>query len=294
MAKQRFIDKSFKPASLALIRQANEIIDEYIEQGYSLTLRQLYYQFVARDFIENSQRAYKRLGDLINNARLAGLIDWDAIEDRTRNLARLAHWNDPGEIIESAASQYRVDKWRGQPYRVEVWIEKEALAGVIGKNMQSIGRCIFCLPAVTFRKAKCIAPRSAWLVFAMPAKRRSVIHLGDHDPSGLDMTRDIIDRLRMFVGSIDVERIALNMDQIDLYNPPPNPAKVNDSRFIEYQQRYGRQSWELDALSPEILEGLITRTVEKYRDGKAYDNAVDLENTHKAILARVSNNWETL
>jgi hypothetical protein len=133
MAKQRFIDKSFKPASLALIRQANEIIDEYIEQGYSLTLRQLYYQFVARDFIENSQRAYKRLGDLINNARLAGLIDWDAIEDRTRNLARLAHWNDPGEIIESAASQYRVDKWRGQPYRVEVWIEKEALAGVIGK-----------------------------------------------------------------------------------------------------------------------------------------------------------------
>jgi hypothetical protein len=252
MAKQRFIDKSFKPASLALIRQANEIIDEYIEQGYSLTLRQLYYQFVARDFIENSQRAYKRLGDLINNARLAGLIDWDAIEDRTRNLARLAHWNDPAAI----------------PI-IEVWI--------IGGASH-----------VAYRR---FANKRRGPLGSFSRCRRGAFN---HDPSGLDMTRDIIDRLRMFVGSIDVERIALNMDQIDLYNPPPNPAKVNDSRFIEYQQRYGRQSWELDALSPEILEGLITRTVEKYRDGKAYDNAVDLENTHKAILARVSNNWETL
>src|SRR6185295_4699456 len=104
-------DKKFGVERLAMIAKANQIIAIYAAQGYDLTLRQLYYQFVSRDLIANKTTEYKRLGSIINDARLAGLIDWSAIEDRTRNLASLSHWDNPSDIVTSAANSYRVDKW---------------------------------------------------------------------------------------------------------------------------------------------------------------------------------------
>lgn len=126
-------DKNFRSDKLALIDKINSVIEEYQRQGYSLTLRQCYYQLVARGIIENNERSYKNTGNLINDARLAGLIDWNAIEDRTRNLKRLSHWSNPQSIIESASDQYMKDTWQGQDYYVEVWVEKEALANVVGR-----------------------------------------------------------------------------------------------------------------------------------------------------------------
>lgn len=118
MPKIKYIEKSFKESSLTLISQANDIIDEYLDQGYDLTLRQLYYQFVARDLIPNDQKEYKRLGSVINDARLAGYIDWNAIEDRTRSLKGLAHWDSPAELAAEDAECFRFDKWDNQPWRV--------------------------------------------------------------------------------------------------------------------------------------------------------------------------------
>lgn len=131
MPKIKYQDMNLGPAKLALVEQANAIIGEYRAQGFDLTLRQLYYQFVARDLLANRLQEYKRLGDVINDGRLAGLIDWDAIVDRTRFVRSLAHWNDPADIVNGAAQQFRVDLWATQPNRVEVWIEKDALVGVI-------------------------------------------------------------------------------------------------------------------------------------------------------------------
>jgi hypothetical protein len=78
-----------------------------------------------------------------------------------------------------------------------------------------------------------------------------VLHLGDHDPSGLDMTRDLRDRLSLYSrAAVDVQRVALNMDQVGVFNPPPNFAKESDKRFEAYRRQYGDQCWELDALPP--------------------------------------------
>lgn len=121
MPKIQYIDKNFRPDSLALIQKVNRVVSDYHAQGYDLTLRQVYYQMVARDIIPNNQRSYKNLGSLINDARLAGLIDWNAIEDRTRNLRRNSHWADPGEIVSSAAYSYHLDHWEDQQNYVEVW-----------------------------------------------------------------------------------------------------------------------------------------------------------------------------
>ena len=111
--KERFIHKKFQMSSLVLIDAANSIIDEYNAKGYILTLRQLYYQFVARGLIENTVRSYKKLGSVVNDGRLAGLIDWDAIEDRTRNLMSLPSWADPQSIVRSAQRGYHLNRWVG-------------------------------------------------------------------------------------------------------------------------------------------------------------------------------------
>ena len=127
----RYIDKKFSGEHQTIVIHANQIIDEYAQQGYSLTLRQIYYQFVARGLLENKQSEYNRLGNIISDARMAGLMDWHAIEDRTRGLKGLQTYEHPTQLLQQARENYRMDLWADQPYRPEVWVEKEALAGVV-------------------------------------------------------------------------------------------------------------------------------------------------------------------
>jgi hypothetical protein len=118
-----------------------------------------------------------------------------------------------------------------------------------------------------------------------------ILHFGDHDPSGKDMTRDIEDRLRLFMGGLEVKRLALNTDQIDQYNPPPNPAKVTDSRAAAYIAEFGTESWELDALEPAVIAALIRDTVSGLRDAGLWAAAVEREDRHRELLAQASDRW---
>ena len=99
--------------AIRLVEIANEICAEMAEQGYDLTLRQLYYQFVARGYIPNTERSYKNLGNTINRARLAGLLDWNYIEDRTRNLSGLPHSDSPADLIADQERRFFLDLWAG-------------------------------------------------------------------------------------------------------------------------------------------------------------------------------------
>src|SRR5262245_52553880 len=131
MSIEVFIPYKPHAATLRVVEQPNAIITEYLAQGFALTLRQLFYQFVARALLGNLFNQYKRLGRIVGDARDGGLIDWDAIEDRTREVNTHTFWTKPAGIISAAAHQYREDLWKGQRYRPEVWIEKEALLGVV-------------------------------------------------------------------------------------------------------------------------------------------------------------------
>ncbi len=230
MGKIAYITKKFNIESLRLIKVANTIIEKYQANGFDLTLRQLFYQLVAGVVIENTKQSYKRLGELINHARLAGLIDWEAIVDRTRNLEEESHWSSPESILESSAQCYALDKWVGQEFRPEVWIEKEALAGILESVCPGLDVPYFCCRGYVSQSEQW---RAAMRLhgYARRGQVPYIIHLGDHDPSGIDMTRDITDRLRLFGCDLKVDRIALNMDQVEHYNPPPNYAKVTDSRY---------------------------------------------------------------
>jgi hypothetical protein len=288
-----YVPKRFTAPSVQIIEQANEIIAEYSAQGFDLTLRQLYYQFVSRDLISNQQKEYKRLGSIINDARLSGMIDWDSIEDRTRNLQRLSHWNSPSEILETCASQFKFDRWKYQEYRVEVWIEKDALVGVIEDVCNKHDVPYFSCRGYTSQSEMWVASRRLGLYHSAAQQIPVIIHLGDHDPSGIDMTRDITNRLNIFApGKISVDRIALNRDQIDAFNPPPNPAKTTDTRYQTYILEYGEESWELDALEPRVMVDLIEETIMKLKDKDAWAATIEREDEEKAKLQQIADNWE--
>lgn len=289
-----YVEKNFSKGSLEIIEQANSIISSYQAQGLSLTLRQLYYRFVAAALIPNKQSEYKRLGSIINDGRLGGLIDWDAIEDRGRNLQTIPSWSDPGDIIEAAARSYAIDLWQDQDNRVEVWVEKEALIGVVGGAAKALACPSFACKGYTSQSEMW---RAGMRFKAMENDGQTpvVIHLGDHDPSGIDMTRDTKDRLEMFAGfEVEVRRIALNMDQVHAYSPPPNPAKLTDSRAGGYIDQFGRESWELDALEPAVLRDLIQDTIREYMDEAKYEAMRLKQEQERWTLKTAATAWDNV
>ncbi|WP_242890751.1 hypothetical protein [Actinomadura litoris] len=286
-----YVPRQFSPDNKALIRRANEICADYAAQGFDLTLRQLYYQFVSRGWIPNTQRDYKRLGSIISDARLAGVMDWHHIIDRTRHLRGLAHWESPREIVDAIAYQFRTDCWADQPTRPEVWIEKDALAGVIERVCNGLDVPYFSCRGYT-SSSELWSAAQRLRGYGMAGQQPVVIHLGDHDPSGLDMTRDIRDRLALFGADVEVRRIALTMEQVEHYAPPPNPAKITDSRASGYIRRFGTSSWELDALDPATLSTLIEEEVSQWRDERLWSAAVERMEQQKALLRMVSRRWD--
>ncbi len=271
MTYLRYVDKKFSAENSELLRLCNIVIADYEQQGLKMTLRQLYYQLVSKNVFANDDRNYDRLGDVISNGRLAGLISWDAIEDRTRYVRGRSFFETPEQCFKQAREGYMIDRWAGQPFRPVVGIEKDALVGVIEGICHEL-----CIDYTSFRGYS--SQSEIWRLgqrFADDYRRGQqpiVFHLGDHDPSGLDMTRDLEKRLSMFAGTqVQVVRLALNMPQIEKYQPPANPAKMKDVRAPAYVEKYGNSSWELDALRPNVLSELIRSNVMRLRDGQLWE-----------------------
>lgn len=268
----------------------NQVVDEYSAQGYELTLRQVYYQLVARGYIPNNERSYKNVGSLINDGRLAGLIDWHSVTDRTRNLRKESHWDNPADVIASARYSYNLDKWKGQPNYVEVWVEKDALVDIVGQACSPLDTPYFSCRGYTSQSEMWSAAQR--FIRQEQREKRIIIHLGDHDPSGIDMTRDIQERLELFGADVYVKRVALTMNQIQTYNPPPNPAKITDSRASKYIDQFGDESWELDALEPKVITDLIKKQVTMYRNDDIYRAVCDKESREKEELKMLERNYD--
>ena len=279
-----------RPKSLELIALINSIVDEYKEQGYELTLRQVYYQLVARGFIPNNERSYKNLGNLINDGRLAGLIDWRSIVDRTRFLRENSHWSNPQSVIQSALYAYMLDRWAYQPNYVEVWVEKDALVNIVGQACNSLDVPYFSCRGYTSQSEMWSAAQR--FIYQDMREKRVIIHLGDHDPSGIDMTRDIQERLNMFGADVEVKRVALTMEQIETFNPPPNPAKLSDARASAYIHKYGHTCWELDALEPKVIKNLIDTEVKALLDFDLFTKVVLEEKKDISNIKKICDNYE--
>lgn len=292
MAKEQFTEEKFTARSLIKVSQVNSIIRDYQAQGFVMTLRQIYYQMVARALIENKVTEYDNLGELVSKARLAGLIDWAAIEDTNRSVVYHSSWDTPEEILKGAAAGYRENPWRNQESYIEVWVEKAALAGVIAPACNRWRVPYFACRGYVSQSAQYEAGKRVAEQIEN-GKNVMIIHLGDHDPSGIDMTRDNDDRLSMFARmGVPVERVALNMNQIEEHRPPPNPAKTTDSRYKVYRDKFGDESWELDALDPSVIDQLLEENISDRVDGSQWAVDLEEEEANRKVLGGVPKNWD--
>lgn len=271
--------------------QINEIIKVYQRKGYVLTLRQLYYQLVSQDIIANNVQEYGRLSLLLKEGRMAGLVDWSAIEDRLREPSRPPSWKSPSDILDVCIRQYRKDRTEGQSNYIEVWVEKDALSGVLKRVTEKYGINI----VVNRGYSSVTAMHDAHLRFERHIDQFiHILYIGDFDPSGQDMIRDIEKRIEEFNGTYDfkITPIALTLQQIKEYNPPPNPAKITDPRAKKYIEMYGPVSWEVDALKPEILHSILENHIRQDFDIDEYSFILKQEEQERDILKQLKENLE--
>ncbi len=291
--REKYRSIKFKSKTLAMLAKLDAIISEYMLQGYTLTLRQLYYQCVARAIIENNVNSYRSIGRTVNDGRMAGVLDWDGIEDRTREFIRRRGWTSGGEYLEAAARGYHEDMWQDQEARPFVVVEKNALVGVLGPVCRRLD--VPLLAAVGYPSPGVL--REFAVVDVVPAieagQRPVVLHLGDHDGSGLDMTRDLQERIDVFAyQGIELHRIALTMEQVEELSPPPNELNDDDPRAEWYKNQYGDKSWELDAIPPVDLVRLIEDHVEPLIDWDIWNARQASIEATKAKLRRVAARWK--
>ncbi len=288
MVREQFRDKlRLNKQNQELLGTINEIIEEFSMQGYKLTLRQLFYQLVSRDIISNQTKEYAKLGGLLVKGRMAGIVDWEAIEDRIRVPYIPSAWDSPEAIIESAIHSYRRNRQEDQEVYIELWVEKDALSGVLKKITQKYHINLM----VNRGYSSCTAMHDSFERLQeaeQDGKNTYVLYLGDHDPSGLDMIRDIEDRLNEFGVHPEVRQIGLTMEQIKEFNPPPNPAKITDPRATKYIEKYGAISWEVDALNPETLHSLVRENVEELIDMDLFNKSLEQEEKDKEKLKKLS------
>jgi hypothetical protein len=233
MAKEKFIDRTFEGTinvackyEDGTVRYWNEdkretidriikIVELFSRKGYTLTLRQLHYQLVTRNWIVNHNSAYQKLSGLLDDCRYGGLIDWNAIEDRGR-VPYLPYWvNDVEHALQDSLDQYRVDRQKDQPNHVELWTEKDALSGILRRStekyhIQLVVNKGYTSSSAIYRAYQRILNR-IW-----EGQKVTILYFGDHDPSGLDMVRDIRERLLFFLSRGDGlrKRRTANRDSI--------------------------------------------------------------------------------
>lgn len=309
--KEQFISKRFNEKSRALLSKIVTIVEQYAADDYDLSLRQLFYLLAGVGAIEKKQEAYKNLGNLVSDARLAGLIDWNMIRDRGRIPFVPGRCESIPDIINNVKNHFKVDMWARQSSHVEVFVEKQSLENVLEPLCWELD--------IPFSSNKGYSSSSAYydaskryLEAAEAGKKLHMIYLGDHDPSGVDMSRDIDDRLTLFLESaltgaifldsklkeelamVDprphkIHRVALNMDQVRAMHLQSSPAKAKDTRIEDYRTQFGTyDTWELAAVEPrtmvklvrDAVEGLIDQ--EKWNEDKAREEAGRAELQHFA------------
>lgn len=293
--KIKFREVKLNKANKERLEVINDIIVEYQKEGYKLTLRQLYYQLVSRDIIPNKQSEYSKLSTLLKEGRMGGVVDWDAIEDRLRQPSVPSSWDTPQDAMDSLIAQYKLPRMEGQTTYIEVWVEKDALSGVLKRVTKKYHIPILVNRGYSSASAMFDAYnrfKNGINAIICEDKEPEVVifYLGDFDPSGMDMIRDVEQRIREFANRdfeefpLKVIPIALTKEQIKKYNPPPNPAKRTDPRAKAFISKHGATSWEVDALPPNVLNKLLEDAIKKHINIYLFEEIVNRESLDKQKL----------
>lgn len=279
------VKKGWKPqrGSLVTIQQVNEILADY---DGPMTLRQVYYQLVAVYGEPNTERRYKRLSQVLTKARVNGYVDGTRIVDRTRQVKEPYGYTNLQRYLKVMRDAYARRRAEGQPHYIEVWVEKDALAGVLEDVAKEFGvpLCV-CRGYPSYSAIRDAMVRltewtkAQWAQDVKPTwADMHILYLGDFDPSGEDIPRSIGANLReWFDYSPRVDIIALTEEQVEEYDLPPAPAKRTDARAEGFVERHGDVSVELDALRPDVLQELVKDGIRNWWDDDVAEALAETE-----------------
>ena len=263
--------------TLKIVETARAILSEY----NPMTVRQVYYQLVSRQVIDNNRSQYQAVSNALVDARKEGLIPWGWIEDRLRRPRAVGMWDDLSDFADTVIRAYRRDVWASQSGYLECWLEKDALSGIFEDILRPYG--------VTLNVGR---GYDGWDLIHNAADRYqngetvTVLYFGDFDPSGEDMVRSLRERLGFFGCGPEIIKIALNMDDVTRYNLPPDFTKASDTRSAAFVAKYGDLAVELDALPAQVLQTRLRNEVEARLDLQALAEVKAQEKADKIKLVQ--------
>ena len=249
-------------------------LDVFKQYDTALTLRQLYYRLVSRHLFPNTINSYKRLSRLMVRAREEGAVPVNCLEDRSR---RILGRGDTSYVsaqdflkrrlasLKESYKEYKLPMWDDQPNYVLVSLEKDALSRLVGDIANQYSVRTF--PTRGYPSFTYVQRMASYMRNRLKGKPTVVLYFGDFDPSGVDIERDLSDRLGKYkAGEFIVHRVALTKDQIVKYSLPPMPVKRSDARANDFMASYGDESVELDALDPNTLKLMVAQSIASYID----------------------------
>lgn len=265
--------------TLAIIEESKILLEEYQPR----TLRSVYYGLVSKLIVTNNDKYYKKVANALVSARKLGMIPWTSIEDTTRTPHTVSTWNDLDDYKKTILNCYRTDVWKQQPQYVEVWIEKNTIVSILMPILKKY--------AVTLRVGR---GYNSWASIYNAAntynnigKPITILYIGDFDASGCDMERAMRVGLADFGSRPEILKIALTESQVELYQLPTTVSKKKDPRRHEFVKKYGNVAYELDALSPTVLQELLEKEIFERLNINLFNQSLELDKIGKEELEKI-------
>jgi len=251
----------------------NEVVLESLkvfrQYDTALTLRQLYYRLVSKHLFSNTINSYKRLSRLMVRARETRDVPVNCLEDRSRRILGRGDtgYNSAEDFLkqrfanlQSSWKSFNMPRWDDQPVYLVVSLEKDALSRLVSDIANRYAVRTF--PTRGYPSFTYVQNMASYIRNRLKDKPTVVLYFGDFDPSGIDIERDLTERLAKYdAGDFSVQRVALNSDQIEQYKLPPMPVKKSDARAESFVEEYGNMTVELDALEPNVLKNLVQQAI---------------------------------
>ncbi len=268
-------------AAIVSIEQA---IINILQEIQPATVRQLFYALTVKGVIEKTEQEYQRtVCRKLTELRENGRVPFDWISDHTRWIRKPTTYSGLDQCLKATARFYRRDLWLDMPVYVEVWIEKDALAGVAVDVTEE-----FDVPLMVSRGYASVSYlHAAAMTIAAMDKPAHIYQFGDHDPSGVDLARDIETKLRRYAPDAEIyfERVAVTPEHIGKWKLPTRPTKMKDTRA----KKFKGASVELDAIPPAQLRDLIREAIDQHVDKDQLDKLKVAEQSERAFLTSWAN-----
>ncbi len=265
------------------MQDIRDAILRLLTEDNPMTCRQVFYRLTGLGAVAKTEAQYKgTVVRLLGEMRLDGDIPFGWIADNTRWMRKPRSHSSLAQALQDTAQTYRRSLWRDLPTYVEIWLEKDALAGVLYEEAEK-----WDVPLMVTRGYASLSYlHEAALAIAAQKKAAHIFYFGDFDPSGLDIPRKVEARLREFAprASIHFERVAVTSEQIADLHLPSRPTKVSDSR----SKGFADQSVEVDSIPSSILRGLAATCIAKHIDSDVLDRVEETEELERETLASIA------